>query len=347
MLANCRTVLLFALYLGLALSPEFCAAKPGHPRAHPHVSQPSLTAETVNRAEYSPSITLNQVNPLMLRAQILLDRAAVSPGQIDGKDGDNARKAIAAFRLSHDLDATDKLDEATWNELKQAVDQPAIVEYTISDQDVRGPFERKIPKGLEKMAGLRRLSYTSPLQLLSEKFHADPQLLKLLNPGKRFDRAGTPILVPNVGKRERSGRAAKVEVDKTTRDVRALDGDGKLLAFYPASIGSKEKPAPSGEYKVRGIAHNPSYHYDPKFEFKGVHTHRKLTIAPGPNNPVGLVWIDLTKESYGIHGTPDPHRIGKTYSHGCIRLTNWDALDLADRVRKGTPVDFVEGPSRK
>src|SRR5436190_1191091 len=204
---------------------------------------------------------------------------------------------------------------------------------------------KPIPHDLVKMARLEHLSYTSPLELLSEKFHVDPKLLQELNPGKRFDEAGTTIFVPNVGERDTSARVAKVEVEKWNRAVRALGEHGEVIAFYPASIGSEDKSAPSGQFKVRRVAYHPKYHYDPKFHFKGVHTTRKLTVAAGPNNPVGMVWIDLTIDSYGIHGTPDPERIGKSYSHGCIRLTNWDAVDLAKRVRKGTPVDFVDEPS--
>jgi lipoprotein-anchoring transpeptidase ErfK/SrfK len=342
---NRPAVLLIAVCLG-ALLPGISAAKPArHAHAHAHQAPPPLSADAVNQAEYAPSVKLDQANPLMLKAEILLDRAAISPGQIDGRNGDNVRKAIAAFQHAHELDATGKLDEETWSALTQGFDRPAIVQYEISEQDVRGPFVKTIPKDLEKMARLDRLAYTSPLELLGEKFHLDPKLLKVLNPGKRFDQAGTTILVPNVGERALSGRVAKIEVDKSSRDLRALGENGELIAFYPASIGSDEKPAPSGQFKVRKVAQNPTYHYDPKFQFKGVHTKRKLTVAPGPNNPVGVVWIDLTKESYGIHGTPEPERIGKTYSHGCIRLTNWDALDLAKRVRKGTPVDFLDEPS--
>jgi lipoprotein-anchoring transpeptidase ErfK/SrfK len=138
---------------------------------------------------------------------------------------------------------------------------------------------------------------------------------------------------------------ASIVIDKPARDVRAYDKEGKLLGFYPATIGSGEKPAPSGTFEVRRVAWNPDYHYDPKFAWKGVKTNRPLTVRPGPNNPVGLVWIDLTAPSYGVHGTPDPEKIGKTASHGCIRLTNWDAVDLAKIVRRGTMLQFEDQDS--
>ena len=348
MVAHRPTILAIAVLLGGALLPGPVAAKsPRHTHSHPnaHRGPPPISAQAVNDAQFSSSLKLDKPTPLMVKVEVLLDRNAISPGQIDGKQGDNARKAIAAFQESHGLDATGKLDEATWSELAQRANEPAIVEYQISDNDVKGPFAKTIPHDLVKMARLEHLSYMSPLELLSEKFHVDPKLLQELNPGKRFEDAGTRIFVPNVGERDNSARVAKVEVEKWNRAVRALGEHGEVIAFYPASIGSEDKPAPSGQFKVRRVAHHPQYHYDPKFHFKGVHTNRKLTVAAGPNNPVGVVWIDLTIDSYGIHGTPDPERIGKSYSHGCIRLTNWDALDLARRVRRGTPVAFLDKPS--
>jgi lipoprotein-anchoring transpeptidase ErfK/SrfK len=123
--------------------------------------------------------------------------------------------------------------------------------------------------------------------------------------------------------------------------VKALGEDGKLLAFYPATVGSEEKPAPTGTLRVTAIQKNPTYHYNPKYQFKGVKTNEPFTIKPGPNNPVGLVWIGLTGEGYGIHGTPEPSKVSKTESHGCVRLTNWDALKLASVIKKGTPVEFI------
>jgi lipoprotein-anchoring transpeptidase ErfK/SrfK len=192
------------------------------------------------------------------------------------------------------------------------------------------------------MARLKKLGYRSPVELLSEKFHMEEKLLKALNPGKQFRDAGETIVVPNVEQRGERARASKIEVDKTRKVLRALNKDGELVAFYPASIGSTEKPAPSGSYEVRAVAENPTYHYNPEFKFKSVKTDKPFTIAAGPNNPVGAVWIALSLESYGIHGTPEPSKVSKTYSHGCVRLTNWDVKDLAKLVSKGTPVEFID-----
>jgi lipoprotein-anchoring transpeptidase ErfK/SrfK len=289
----------------------------------------------------------------MLKAQVLLDRVRFSPGVIDGRDGENVKKALAAFAKEAGLGSDGRLDAEVWARLAETSAEPALIEYTITDDDLKGPFEKTIPAKIEDMARLDRLAYTGPEERLAEKFHATEELLKALNPGRSLDQPGT-IVVPNIlggERREEAGRAAKadekarvgrIEVDKKNRALRALDKDGKLVAFYPASIGSSDKPAPSGEYKVTAVADNPTYTYDPDFKFKGVKADKKLTIKPGPNNPVGVVWIDLSLDTYGIHGTPEPRKVGKSYSHGCVRLTNWDARALARLVEKGTTVAFLD-----
>jgi lipoprotein-anchoring transpeptidase ErfK/SrfK len=189
------------------------------------------------------------------------------------------------------------------------------------------------------------LSYTGPRQALAEKFHMSEQLLAVLNPGQRFDRVGTTITVADTSGPSASHpvKAARVEVDKDRQIVRLFDRSNALIGFYPATVGSEEKPSPTGTLKVTAIDHNPTYRYDPKYQFKGVHSKKPFTIRPGPNNPVGTVWITLSPgEGYGIHGTPDPSKVSKTQSHGCVRLTNWDAESVANEVSKGTPVDFVD-----
>jgi lipoprotein-anchoring transpeptidase ErfK/SrfK len=210
---------------------------------------------------------------------------------------------------------------------------------------VKGPFAERIPEKFEEMAGLDRLAYTGPEELLTEKFHMDQDLLEALNPGKSFDKAGTTVLVANVRGEAKDGQPQKIatiEVDKRQRVVQALAEDGSLVAVYPASIGSEEKPAPDGTHEVRAVARNPTYTYNPDYDFKGVKAKEKFEIKAGPNNPVGSVWIDLSVETFGIHGTPEPEKVGKSYSHGCVRLANWDAEELARMVRKGTKVVFKE-----
>ncbi len=318
--------------------------------------RPDLDAAAVNAAAPGKG----DKAALIIKAAVLLDRLHFSPGAIDGVDGENFRKALAAFQHARGVRATGTLDADTWAALAATSSDPPLRRYSIAPADESGPFVRRIPRDLPGMARLPRLGYRSPREELAEKFHMSEALLGALNPRAAFGRIGTEIVVANVTPMQlasravtqgaaaktraeaNADRATAVEVDKHARTVRAYDKDGELIAVYPASIGSAEKPAPSGTFKVRRVARNPDYHYDPKFAFKGVHARHKLTIKPGPNNPVGLVWIDLTAPSYGIHGTPEPDRVSKTASHGCVRLTNWDALDLAAKVRPGTVVKFLD-----
>lgn len=307
------------------------------------VAAQGLTLDRVNNAEFSAA-PKDGPSPPIVKAQVLLDRARFSPGVIDGRMGDNVSKAIAAFQRANDIRDSGELDEETWKKLVETSSDPVLTEYKALAEDVKGPFIDKIP-GFEAQAKLDRLAYTSAREKLAEKFHMDEDLIDALNPGKSFDKAGVTLVVAAVGKeprKEEKGTVTKIEVDKTLRAVRALGKDGKLAAFYPATIGSEASPAPSGTFEVRAIAMNPNYTYNPEYKFAGVKSDKPFKIAPGPNNPVGSVWIDLTKEGYGIHGTPEPAEISKTASHGCVRLTNWDAEELARMVEKGVTVEFIE-----
>jgi len=216
----------------------------------------------------------------------------------------------------------------------------------ITPQDVAGPFTPNIPKDdYEAMASLPALGYASPLEALAEKFHMDEPLLQALNPGVDFSRAGTTIVVAALGPDGLDGKVARIEIDNARGVLKAYADDGRLLAVYPATVGSTERPAPVGEWAVNTVAPRPTYTFDPARLTFGK-PKAKLTLKPGPNNPVGSTWIDLTKDTYGIHGTPDPKLVNKRASHGCVRLTNWDAAELGAAVQKGAKVVFEGKPVR-
>jgi len=274
-----------------------------------------------------------------LRAQVLLERAHFSPGEIDGRMGSNTRRAIAGFQRLHGLPDSGELDEATWTALN-ADAGPVLVAYTVTAADVAGPF-RDIPQDMMAKADLPALGYASAEEALAEKFHASPDLLRQLNTGA-WDAAGTRIVVPNTAGLEAPAKAAKVIVDKSDSTVALADAAGKVYAQYPATTGSGHDPLPIGEWKINGVARDPEFHYNPDLFWDADPSHAKATIPAGPNNPVGVAWIDLSKEHYGIHGTPEPSTIGKTQSHGCIRLTNWSAREVAAAVAAGTPALLQE-----
>ena len=272
--------------------------------------------------------------------QVFLDREGFSPGVIDGKKGSNVTKAIEAWQQATgetlDPNNTDDILER----LRLNGGMP-ITSYTITAADAAGPYVASIPEDYAHKAMLPHLSFTSTVEMLGEKFHMDEAYLRELNPGVDFTVPGTTIKVISPGEKK-TGKVARILADKGRKQLFAYDDAGNLIAAYPASIGSADTPSPSGTVQVDRIALDPGYTYNPKINFQQGANDKILSIPPGPNGPVGTVWIALSKPTYGIHGTPEPSKIGKTQSHGCIRLTNWDATELAKMVSVGTTVEFVD-----
>jgi lipoprotein-anchoring transpeptidase ErfK/SrfK len=274
----------------------------------------------------------------LLRLQILLARAHFSPGEIDGLHGENTRLAIAEYRKVRNLGSGDAADADLVKALAAADTAPVTAEYRLTEADVAGPFSP--PPGDDIAAQAQSgAHYSTARERIAERFRLSEDLLQALNPGVDFKSAGAVILVPALQDRPLA-EVARIEIDKADRALRAFDASGTLLAYYPATIGSSDNPTPSGSLTVVGVAPEPNYTYDPSRLSFGKGTE-KVIVPAGPNNPVGAVWIDLSRDTYGIHGTPDPSKVGKTASHGCVRLTNWDAQQLAAAVKPGVAVRFT------
>ncbi|RPI62194.1 MAG: murein L,D-transpeptidase [Planctomycetaceae bacterium] len=270
--------------------------------------------------------------------QIALDREGYSGGIIDGKPGTKAKIAVQEFQKAAGLPVTGLLDDATRTALN--VDPAsASTTYTVTADDLAqvGPN----PKSWVEKSKLKRLAYPSLDEALAEKFHCTRALLTQLNNGKNIAalQAGETITVPAVGT-TKTPAGSKIEVNLNTKLVRVLDASNKVVALFHCSVAADKKNLPSHDGTVVVIVNNPTYSLDPvKWNLKSI--TEKLLIPPGPRNPVGLCWVGLSLKGYGIHGTPNPELIGKTGSHGCIRLANWDAVRLGKMVQPGTPVKFV------
>lgn len=288
--------------------------------------------------------------------QIMLDQVNFSPGSIDNLWGDGSsrtNRALAAFQQANGLEATGQINDKTLQALQgKSGNKPLTTTYQITEADAKGPFAESIPDDWKEKSQMERLPYTSLAELLGERFHVDPEYLKKLNPGVSFA-AGETIKVPNVEpfsvpsdkdtSKIVSGKGgSRVIVSEPDKSLTVKDGSGQTLYYAPITPGSEKLPLPSGTFSVKAFDVSPVYYFSPDV-IKEAETKENLKIPPGPNNPVGVVWIDLSKEHYGLHGTPEPEKIGYQTSHGCVRMTNWDALAVANLIEKGAEVEFVLG----
>jgi lipoprotein-anchoring transpeptidase ErfK/SrfK len=311
-----RRSALAAFASGLALAP-------GALRAQPRAAGARLTMEAVNDADLAAAraAARGQMSPGLVKVQVLLDRAAASPGVIDGLDGEN---------------------QALWDALGRDAGEPVLKRHRITEEEARTAVAPDLSRDYAELARRRDIPFRTHAEMFAERFHMDEDLLKALNPDAAFDRAGTEIVVAAPGEpRRRESRLLRVVVERSGA-VRALGRDRRLIAFYPATVGSAQNPSPRGTHRVKGVARNPTYYYNPDVNFVQGNNRERLQLPGGPNNPVGTVWIDLSEPTYGIHGTPEPSEIDKTSSHGCVRLTNWDAEELAGLVHTGLTVEFTD-----
>lgn len=299
-------------------------------------------------------------NPI-LQAQVALDRAGFSPGVLDGKDGMTFTSALKGYQMAKGLPVTGIYDDRTSQSLLSGGQSPATWLVRIPTDFARGPFF-DIPKGLNEQASLPSLTYRNLLEKLAERFHTTPETLVAINPKGTKVGAGAVIRVPaipnqpvaqiegdergwgetlaSLGVAKDQPQADHLVVDKSEGLLRVYDADNRLIAQFAVTTGSQHDPLPLGEWTIKGVSRNPDFHYNPDLFWDASSKDEKAVLKPGPNGPVGVVWIDLSKDHYGIHGTPEPQLIGLTESHGCIRLTNWDAARLAQMVKTGVKAKF-------
>ncbi|HSZ50965.1 MAG TPA: L,D-transpeptidase [Caulobacteraceae bacterium] len=335
--------------------PELGPPLPPIESQQPSVEAPSMpvvrgpapeqvTAEEIEAAALPAGVPA--ADPaLLVKLQVLLDRAHNSPGAIDGRPGRNLDHALGIYAHEHNLEPG--LNTAVVASLQNIGGGAITQSYTITANDEAGPFIGRLPSDFYAQSKLGHMGYTSAEQELAERFHMSQQLLEAMNPGADFSKPGTQLTVVSPHTGGLHGEVAKIAVDKRDNQVMAYGAGGQLIASFPSTIGSAEHPAPSGDYSVAQIRPHPVYIYDPRVLTWGPRRHGRFRIASGPNNPTGVVWIGLSKPTYGIHGSPNAELIGKTSSHGCVRLTNWDAWDLGNAVKPGAAVAFLgQGPQK-
>ena len=321
--SRAATSIAAALAAALAAAPAFAAPTPGE----------------IDGASYDGGALADGQSGLTVKVQVLLDRAGVSPGIIDGYKGGMSESAIRAFEAREGLEPDGAMDADVWAALGGPEAGAVTTTYTITeaDMDVRG---EPLPEDYAKLAELDAMGFVTVPEKLAERFHMDVDFLEALNAGAAFE-AGETITVVDPGS-QAEGSVASVTVDKSSGRLIARDAGGETLTNYPVAVGSAETPSPSGTVEVVAIAPDPTYSYRPDENFQQGDNDEPLTLPPGPNGPVGTVWIDLSEPTYGIHGTPNPAQLFTEQSHGCVRMSNWDAEELAHMIERGASVEFVE-----
>ncbi|WP_425072484.1 L,D-transpeptidase family protein [Sagittula sp. S175] len=299
----------------------------------------SLTADEVLQATYDGGALPDGQSGLTLTVQVLLDRAGVSPGVIDGYKGGMSESALRGFEEQAGLPVDGIMDAEVWAKLARDGAAPVLAEYVVTAEDVSGLTE-SIPDNVREKSEMAELGYTRVSERLAERFHMDEDVLKALNPDAQFVE-GETLMVADPGA-PLEGEAARIEIRKGAQRAVVYDGSDAIIANYPVAIGSDETPSPSGAVEVTAVAMDPTYSYNPEVNFEADGVKEALTLPPGPNGPVGTVWIDLSKPTYGLHGTDTPAKLFIHQSHGCVRFANWDVEELAHMVSQGVAVEFVE-----
>ncbi len=298
----------------------------------------------------------------ILHVQVILDTLGFGPGVLDGKGGQSLTAALKGFQEAKGLPRTGKPDAATLRALYPYRAKRPTTRFTLTREALAGPYYNPLPKDYAEQAKLPSLGYATPMEKLAEMFHTQPAVLIALNSPTTRLRVGDTIVVPNAlpASRDYDPKltdqwrqtlamlnvdatqpvADHIVVDKSDGVLRVLDKDDKLIAQFSATMGSEHDPLPLGSWTIKGADYNPKFHYNPALFWDAKKGDEKELLPPGPNGPVGVVWLDLSKEHYGIHGTPHPELIGRTESHGCIRLTNWDVARLSQMVKPGTKAVF-------